>query len=77
MGKTEHRKELVRKISNIEDQNVLEEIQRLLEINFDDAPYELNEDQKQEIEQARKEIRRGEGISSEKINKEFDEWLNR
>lgn len=39
------------------------------------APDGLTNDQKKEIDQAREEINRDEGISSEEVDKEIDEWL--
>jgi hypothetical protein len=47
-----------------------------LDINIDETTYKLNDQQKQEIAQARDEINRGEGIPSEQVDKEMDEWLN-
>ncbi len=77
MEKVKHREELLRRIKNIEDKDVIDEIYRLLEIDFDDSIYQLNEAQQREIEQARQEIKRGEGIPSEQLNKEIDEWLKK
>lgn len=77
MGKVKHRNKLIDRIKEIDDQNVIDEIHRLLNIEFDDNIYELNADQKKEIEQARSEIQSGKGISSEKLNKEIDEWLGK
>ncbi|NJY61832.1 hypothetical protein HC174_03555 [Salinimicrobium sp. CDJ15-81-2] len=77
MENLKNRDALINRIKKIEDKNVLDEINRLLDINFDDSVYNLNEDQETEIAQARKELNRGEGISSEQVEKEFDEWLNK
>ena len=75
MNKVKHRKELLDRIMLIEDKDVLDEIYRLLQVNFDDSIFQLNEIQKKEIDQARQEIKRGEGIPSERLNKDIDEWL--
>ena len=75
MDNVKHRKELLDRIMLIEDKDVLDEIYRLLQMNFDDSIYQLNEIQKKEIDQARQEIKRGEGIPSVKLNKDIDEWL--
>lgn len=75
MIKTKQRNELIEKIKNIQDPNVLEEIYRLLDINIDETTYKLNDKQKQEIAQARDEISHGEGIPSEQVDNEIDEWL--
>lgn len=77
MGNEQHLEALINRIRNIDDQNVLEEIHRLLDIDIDDTVYPLNREQESEIDQARKEIARGEGIPSNEIEKEFDEWLNK
>lgn len=69
------RQELIEKIKNIQDPKVIEEIYRLLEINLDESVYQLSEQQKKEITTAREEIARGEGIPSEQVDKELDEWL--
>lgn len=77
MGKVNHRKKLIDKIKNIDDEEVIDEIYRFLEISFDDTVYQLNDEQRKEIEQARAEIKAGKGISSEEVNKEIDEWLKK
>lgn len=77
MGNLKHRDALINRIRKIDDKNVLDEIKRLLDLNFNDTVYQLNEDEEAEIAQAREELSRGEGISSEQIEKEFDEWLNK
>jgi hypothetical protein len=75
MIKSKHRNELIEKIKNIQDPNVLEEIYRLLDINIDESTYKLSDQQKKEIAQARNEINRGEGIPSHQVDKEIDECL--
>lgn len=77
MGNLEYRDALIKRIREIDDKNVLDEIHRLLEINFEDTVYQLNKDQEAEIVQARNELGSGEGISSEQIEKGFDEWVLR
>jgi hypothetical protein len=73
---TKQRDELIERIRNIKDPRIIEEIYRLLDINIEDSVYKLTDEQKTDIAQAREEINRGEGISSEQVDKEFDAWLN-
>jgi hypothetical protein len=73
---TKQRNELIERIKNIQDPKVIEEIYRLLEINLDESVFKLTPEQKKAIDQARDEINRGEGVSSEQVDKEFDEWLS-
>jgi len=77
MGNKKNRKALINRIRKIDDENVLDEVKRLLDLNFDDTFYQLNEDQEAEITQAMEELSRGEGISSNQVEKDFYEWLNK
>lgn len=70
------RDELIERIKSIQDPRVIEEIYRLLDITFEESVYMLTDEQKKDISQAREEIKRGEGISSEQADQEFDAWLN-
>jgi hypothetical protein len=75
MIKTKQRNELIERIKGIQDPRVIEEIFRLLDISVEESVYMLNDEQKKEIKQAQEEIKRGEGISSEQVDQEFDAWL--
>jgi predicted transcriptional regulator len=77
MGKVKNRKQLIERIKKIDDQNVIDEISRLLDINIDESVYILNEGQKKAIQEGREQIERGEGIPSEQVFREIDEWLNK
>ena len=77
MANKDHRDVLIDKIRTITDKNVLDEVYRLLSVSLDDSVYHLNAEQEAEIAQAREEISSGQGRSSEQIEKEFDEWLNK
>lgn len=46
MNKSAQKEQLINKIKEIEDSNIIDEINRLLEIEFDDTPYITNEHQK-------------------------------
>ena len=73
---SKQRDDLIERIKSIQDPRVIEEIYRLLDITFEESVYTLTDEQRKDISQAREEIRRGEGISSEQVDKEFDAWLN-
>lgn len=77
MGKVKNREQLIEKIKKIDDQNVIDEINRLLEINIDESVYELSEEQKKAIQEGREQIERGEGIPSDQVFRDIDEWLNK
>lgn len=58
MEGVKHREELIRRIKNIKDKNVLNKIYRLFDIDLDDPIYWLNLTLTREIEQVREEIKK-------------------
>lgn len=77
MDKVKNREQLIEKIKKIDDQNVIDEINRLLEINIDESVYELSEEQEKAIQEGREEIERGQGIPSDQVFKDIDEWIDK
>ncbi len=76
MEKVKHRNDLIRRIKSIDDKNVIDEIYRLLRIDFDDTLYPLNAEQIKEISLARDQISKGEGLDSVQADEEIDQWLS-
>jgi len=78
MSTVELRKRLIEKIQKTQDQRILEEAFRLLELETaeDIEIYRLNDDQKIAINEAREQITNGQFLTEEQANKEIDEWLN-
>lgn len=70
-----HRDKLIEKIKSIDDRNIIDEIYRLLKIDFDDTIYETNEGQKARIEKGIKQVENGEVIESEEVFKKMRKWL--
>lgn len=68
---------LIEKIKSIKDPNVLEEVYRLLAVNFDDSIYLASDAQKQVVAESQQMIEKGNGISSEKADDEIDQWLSK
>lgn len=78
MSTIELRKLLIEKIQLTDDDKLLEEASRLLEVEIVDSEiYILNDNQKMAIEEARKQIINGEYLTDEESNKEIDEWLSK
>ena len=72
------KEKLIRKIQKTEDRNILEEVYRLLEIDFDDhSTYTLSNEQKSAIQEARDQIKKGQFLSEEQANQQVEEWLKR
>ncbi|WP_375578659.1 hypothetical protein ABWH96_16760 [Marivirga tractuosa] len=72
------KQQLIDKIQLTTDKVKLEEIYRLLEIDFDEQEvYILSAEQKSAVKEAQKQIKNGEFLSDEQANKEVEEWLKR
>ncbi len=69
---------LIEKIKLTDDDKLLEEASRLLEAGIEESDvYILNDEQKEAIEQGRKQISKGEYLTDAESNKEIDEWLSK
>jgi hypothetical protein len=78
MSTIELRKLLIEKIQLTDDDKLLEEASRLLEVEIEESDaYILNDKQKEAIEEARKQIINGEYLTDQESNKEIDEWLSK
>ena len=78
MSTIELRKLLIEKIQLTDDDKLLEEASRLLEVEIEESDvYILNDKQKEAIEEGRKQIVKGEYLTDEESNKEIDEWLSK
>jgi predicted transcriptional regulator len=78
MSTIELRKLLIEKIQLTDDDKLLEEASRLLEVDIEESDvYILNDKQKEAIEEGRKQIINGEYLTDEESNKETDEWLSK
>ena len=77
MSTLELRNRLIDKIQKTRDGRILEEIFRLLELGSEDSDtYKLNKNQKEAINEARQQIKKGQFLTEEEANKEADKWLN-
>jgi hypothetical protein len=70
------KQKLIEKIQKINDQSILDDIQRLIQLELDEEIFVTSEAQKSAIEEARTEVKNGKTVSAKKADKEIDEWLN-
>jgi len=78
MTTIELKKKLIKRINNIEDELLLQEVSRLLGFEEDESDiYYFSEEQRKSIEEAQECIKRGEFLTDEEANKEVDEWLGK
>ena len=78
MSTIELKKRLIDKIQKTENEGLLEEACRLLELETSDIEiYKLSDNQKLIVEESRQQIKNGQFLTDEQANKEIDEWLNK
>ncbi len=78
MSTIELRKRLIDKIQKTDNEDLLAEAYRLLELETEDIEiYKLNNDQRKAINEARQQIKSGQFLTDEQSNKEIDEWLSK
>ena len=76
MSTIELRRRLIDKIQNTENEDLLTEAYRLLELETADIEmYKLNSDQRKAINEAREQIHGKQFLTDEQSNNEIDEWL--
>ena len=78
MTTKELRNKVIGKINQIDDEEILNEVYRLLDNQFEDTDiYLLSEGHKMAIEEAEGQIERGEYLTNEQANNEIGKWLNK
>jgi adenylate kinase family enzyme len=78
MSTVELRRRLIDKIQKTENEDLLAEAYRLLELETGDIEmYKLNDDQRKAINEARQQINSGQFLTDEQSNKEIEEWLSK
>jgi len=76
MTVTELRKRLIRKINESENNEILEEMYRIIANEEIDAGiYLLSNDQKRAVEESQAQFKNGQFLTRETSDKVIDEWL--
>ena len=78
MSTIELRNTIIDKIKKIDDEDLLNEVNRLIEIETSDIEiYKFSDEQKAAIEEAEDQINRGEFLTDEEATKDIDKWLKK
>jgi len=78
MSTAELKRQLIDKIESIEDDNILAEIYRVLEISQADSDvFELTSIMRSALNEGLEDVKNGRVISNDQANKEIDEWLSK
>jgi hypothetical protein len=73
----QRRNQLIELIQKTPDQNVIDEIYRMLRISFDDKVLVTSAEQKRAIALSQMDIAAGKSISEEDADREIEEWLRK
>jgi hypothetical protein len=76
MSTNELRHRIIEKLSLIDDDSFLKAIQTIIESKVNERVYKLSDFQKKRVDSGREQIRKGQTISNEALQKEIDQWLN-
>jgi hypothetical protein len=77
MSTNELRKKLIEKIEKIDDENLLNEVNRLIDLEIDDfGIYKFSGEQKAAIEEAQNQIKNGQFLSDEEAEKDINSFLS-
>lgn len=67
---------ITEQLSHIDDVSFLKAIRTIIESKVSEGTYKLNDLQKKRIEQARQQLKKGQTITHEDLQKEIDQWLS-
>ncbi|MCX6321005.1 MAG: hypothetical protein NTX93_04260 [Bacteroidia bacterium] len=76
MSTIELRHYITEELSLIDDDSFLKAIKTIIESKANEGVYKLSDFQKKRIESGREQLRKGQSISNDVLQKEIDQWLN-
>ena len=77
MSTAELKLNLINQIAGITDKVRLKEIMQLLKFQSDKSLYITNKEEKEAVKEAQNQIKNGDGISNEDVQKEITSWLEK
>ena len=77
MSTAELKLNLINQIAGITDKVRLKEIMQLLKFQADESLYITNKEEKEAVKAAQNQIKNGDGISNEDVQKEITSWLEK
>lgn len=76
MSTIELRHIITEQLSHIDDVSFLNAIKTIIESKVSEVTYKLSDFQKKRIDLARQQLKSGQTISNEDLQKEVDQWLS-
>jgi len=77
MSTAELKLNIINQIAGITDKVRLKEIMQLLKFQADESLYITNKEEKEAVKEAQNQIKNGDGISNEDVQKEITSWLEK
>ena len=77
MSTAELKLNLINQIAGITDKVRLKEIMQLLKFQADESLFITNKEEKEAVKEAKNQIKNGDGISNEDVQKEITSWLEK
>lgn len=71
------RDQVINKVSELEDESLLNDLIRLIDDSTDDEIYRVSDNHKKAINTAINQIEKGDYLTDEQSNKQIGEWLNK
>ena len=75
MSSNELKQKIIDQLSHIDDVTFLKAIKTLVDSKAEGETYKLSDYQKERIQTSREQLRKGQTISHETLQKEIDQWL--
>jgi len=69
------KRDLIQRIAYINDKSVLDAIKSILDSKSKSTIYETTAEQKENIQEGRNQIARGEFFTNEQVEQEIEKWL--
>ncbi len=69
--------DLIRKITQLEESHIIEEINRIVDFELDKGIFKLNSKQKASILEGKDEYKTGKLLLEKEANKQIQEWLTK
>jgi hypothetical protein len=76
MSTIELRHHIIEKLSLIDDDSFLKAIKTIIKPKVNEGVYKFSDFQKNRIDSGREQIKKGQTISNDVLQKEIDRWLN-
>ncbi|MGB6082685.1 hypothetical protein [Moheibacter sp.] len=77
MSTIELKKNIISKITETEDLNLLEDVVKMLGMQTESQVFKSNEKQKAAIEAGRQDIKNGKFLTNKEVEKDLDQWLEK